>query len=103
MSTDEPAITSGEANLQSCLAEFFQQEQITWECPAEKKVKRELRRNSLGAESSPATPAYQKRDHQANGKLEPRHTVSFSGLGSHDPLTPLHAKPRSARTTATLL
>ena len=76
---DEQATASGGANLQSCLAEFFQQEHITWECPGEKKVKKELRRNSLGADNPPATPDQLAGEYNAKGKRETRHTVSFSG------------------------
>ena len=76
---DDEATASGAANLHSCLAHFFQQEHITWECPGEKKVKKELRRNSPGPDNPPATPDQLAGEHNTNGKREMRHTVSFSG------------------------
>ena len=76
---DEKAEASEGATLQGCLQGFFQQETITWECPAEKQARRDLRRTSLGTDNQPpATPT-----DQAGGPAPPdnnaRRTVSFSG------------------------
>lgn len=70
--------TSKEASLQSCLKEFFSQEEITWECPAEKQSKQKTRRKSLAeaASASPQSPATPKQQ-SSNGFA--RRTVSFSG------------------------
>ena len=69
---------SKEATLQSCLKEFFSQEEITWECPAEKQSKKKTRRESLAeaVSASPQSPATPKQG-ASNGFA--RRTVSFSG------------------------
>lgn len=69
---------SKEATLQACLKQFFSQEEITWECPAEKQSKKKTRRKSLaeaasGTPQSPATPS------QAAMNGLTRLSVSFSG------------------------
>ena len=77
---DSMATASGEANLQSCLQQFFHKEDITWECPGEKQAKKELRRSSLGTDKAlPSTPVA---DRQGEGAADERttcRTVSFSG------------------------
>lgn len=69
---------SKEATLQSCLKEFFSQEEITWECPAEKQSKKNTRRASLAeaVSASPQSPATPK---QGASDRFARRTVSFSG------------------------
>ena len=77
---DSKAEASGEASLQFCLQEFFQQEDITWECPGEKQAKRDLRRTSLGADMQvTSTPVASKGGSEATPGREARRTVSFSG------------------------
>jgi len=42
VSAEREGKASGDANLQSCLHEFFHQEHISWECPGEKQAKKQL-------------------------------------------------------------